>query len=291
MHRKVPITLQLYSLLYPTNLATKPEAGQPPSFEYFARHHLSKEARHEARTFYGEDGGLLLRLAGLDYNLPHVRRRLSRCRHHRRLFAAFDALRLTENEIYELCTWDCTLWQKTKFLERHPEQALAVEDATGADVPTWDEVERQREWQRQRERVTSRTETVSAHDRIVGRIAQYLDVDERLLTPRSTATIETQELASQIEGDVEKVDEHEVQASDDESCEEIDEGVAAIIDFSQHVADESEDDEEDMDDDEEGNRQRADGDGAVYDNLPGLEARFGAAVPVPRVQAATLVQG
>lgn len=218
MHRKVPLTQQVYTLLYPTISAAKPDANQPPNFESLARHHLAKEARHEARTFYGEDGGLLLRLAGFDYNLPHVRRRLSRCRHHRRLFIAFDQLCLTPHEIYELCTWDCTLWQRNKFLERHPEQALAVEDTTGCEVPTWEEVEARRERQREHDRMTSRIEGLMSHDRVVGRIAQYLDVDERLLTPRAASTVGTEDVTSRHE------DEHRRQHIDTREVHDAEDG-------------------------------------------------------------------
>lgn len=46
--------------------------------------------------------------------------------------------------MYQLCNWEGTLLQKDEFLKKHPEQRRALEDDTGADIPTWDEVQRQR---------------------------------------------------------------------------------------------------------------------------------------------------
>lgn len=159
MHRKTPVSQQVYNLLYPSGPKTD---NDPPSFSLLARSHLAKEAKHEARMYYGEDDRNMLTLPGLDYNSPSHRRRLLRWRHHRRLFEAIDKLCLTAWEIYELCDWDGTLYKKDMYLKLYPQQRVALEDDTGADLPTWEEVQVLRAAEAVAERVKVSLEEIAA---------------------------------------------------------------------------------------------------------------------------------
>lgn len=137
--RKVPVSSLVFKELYPFG-PVKPEDIR--SWAQHVRDNLVPEARYETTQYYGQDRTYEVKLPGLDYTyFPH-RRRLSRFPHHRQLFKALEKLGLTNWEIYELCNWDCTLWQKNRYLRDHPSLKY-VRDTTGEDLPTWEEVHRQ----------------------------------------------------------------------------------------------------------------------------------------------------
>lgn len=81
------------------------------------------------------------RFPGLDYTLPYHRLRLRRYPHHRRLFAALDALRLTEQEIYTLCDWEGTLIVRRRYEQQNH---IRLRDTTGDEIVQRAEREAQR---------------------------------------------------------------------------------------------------------------------------------------------------
>ena len=76
------------------------------------RRNLVQEVRDETVRFYGPTDCLEAQYPGLDYASSAHRMRLGRFPHHRKLFKAFDELRLTDNEIQRLCKWEGTRWAK-----------------------------------------------------------------------------------------------------------------------------------------------------------------------------------
>lgn len=92
------------------------------------------EVRIEVATFYGDLNSVEARYPGLDYCYPPHRLRLGRFKHHRRLFRAFEALCLTEQEIQELCCWEGSKWARQKYEE---DQGVKVIDTTGDDIAPW----------------------------------------------------------------------------------------------------------------------------------------------------------
>ncbi len=109
MH-KPTITTLIYKTLYP-----RPTQKDPPSFAQFVSRLLVQEVRTETTNFYGALDCVEAQYPGLDYSFGPHRQRLSRFENHRRLFAAFDKLGLTENEIYSACQWEGTKSAKDKY--------------------------------------------------------------------------------------------------------------------------------------------------------------------------------
>jgi len=101
--------------------------GDPPDFSQFLQRHLILEVRQEVHSFYGHLDTPEAKYPGLDYCHPTHRIRLSRWPQHRRLFRAFDSLRLTPHEIASLTKWEGTKWAKERF-ER--EQGYQIRDTT-----------------------------------------------------------------------------------------------------------------------------------------------------------------
>ncbi|KAI9682950.1 MAG: hypothetical protein M1829_006386 [Trizodia sp. TS-e1964] len=119
----------LYAYLFPGSRAT-----DPGSFSVHLTRHLVPEVRIETATFYGTLDCIEARYPGLDYSHPPHRLRLGRYPWHKRLFAAFDALGLTRQEISSLCRWEGTKWARERY-ER--EEDIKVVDTTGDDILPW----------------------------------------------------------------------------------------------------------------------------------------------------------
>ncbi|KAF2868822.1 hypothetical protein BDV95DRAFT_499974 [Massariosphaeria phaeospora] len=129
MHRKNPISVLVYSTLFPS-----PSATDPPSFSAHLSKNLVGEVRIETATFYGSLDTIEARYPGLNYaHAPH-RKRLGRFPHHRKLFDAFDRLGLTDNEILGFCRWEGTLWARERY-ER--DEGVKVRDTTGMEIGAW----------------------------------------------------------------------------------------------------------------------------------------------------------
>lgn len=129
MHRKNPISVLVYSTLFPS-----PSPADPPSFSAHLSKNLVGEVRIETANFYGSLDTIEARYPGLNYaHAPH-RKRLGRFPHHRRLFDAFDRLGLTESEIQGFCRWEGTLWARERY-ER--DEGVKVVDTTGMEIGEW----------------------------------------------------------------------------------------------------------------------------------------------------------
>ncbi|KAK4215254.1 hypothetical protein QBC37DRAFT_128975 [Rhypophila decipiens] len=128
-----PIDQLVYEVMFP-----KPRGSDPQSFHALLQRHLILEVRQEVHSFYGHLDTQEAKYPGLDYTHPIHRIRLSRWPWHRRLFRAFDALRLTNAEIAGLTKWEGTKWAKERF---EKEQGIIIRDTTADDVGEWIEPE------------------------------------------------------------------------------------------------------------------------------------------------------
>lgn len=128
-----PIDQLVYTHMFP-----KPKSTEPQNFQGLLQRQLVPEVRHETQAFYGHLSSQEAKYPGLDYSYQPHRNRLSRYPWHRRLFRAFDALKLTESEIAGLTKWEGTRWAKERF-ER--EQGVVIRDTTGDGIEDWVEPE------------------------------------------------------------------------------------------------------------------------------------------------------
>lgn len=124
-----PIEDIVYDQLY-----AKPKANDPQNFQAFLQRNLIPEVRQETHAFYGHLDTQEAKYPGLDYTHQTHRIRLCRWPWHRRLFRAFDALRLTNAEICGLTKWEGTKWAKEKF---EKEQGISIRDTTADEVSDW----------------------------------------------------------------------------------------------------------------------------------------------------------
>ena len=126
MRRQTPIANLLYSHLFPN-----PTPNDPPSFAAHLARNLVPEVRIEVATFYGDLNSAEARYPGLNYYHPPHRMRLGRFKHHQRLFAAFDTLGLTYNEIQDFCCWEGTKWARERY---EKDEGVKVVDTTGDEI-------------------------------------------------------------------------------------------------------------------------------------------------------------
>lgn len=124
-----PVDQIVYEYMYP-----KPKPNDPQNFHAFLQRNLIPEVRQETHAFYGHLETQEAKYPGLDYTHNTHRIRLSRWPWHRRLFRAFDNLRLTDTEIAGLTKWEGTKWAKDKF-ER--EEGVTIRDTTADGFPDW----------------------------------------------------------------------------------------------------------------------------------------------------------
>ncbi|OAA63714.1 hypothetical protein SPI_03877 [Niveomyces insectorum RCEF 264] len=110
----------VYSCMIP-----RPKPSDPQNFNGILTRFLVFEVRQEVHSYYGHLDTQEAKYPGLDYCHPVHRIRLSRWQWHRRLFRAFDTLRLTPAEIANLTKWEGTKWAKERF---EKEQAITIED-------------------------------------------------------------------------------------------------------------------------------------------------------------------
>lgn len=114
-------------------LFPNPKPSDPTDFHDFVRKHIVPEVRHEIIRYYGSVGCLESQYPGLDYSSNRGHRlRLSQFKWHRRLFSAFDDLRLTRGEVYMLCKWEGTKWAKDKYQRDHD---CVIRDTTWDGIP------------------------------------------------------------------------------------------------------------------------------------------------------------
>ncbi|KAL2263507.1 hypothetical protein VTK26DRAFT_6502 [Humicola hyalothermophila] len=124
-----PIDQLVYEYMFP-----KPRQSDPQNFQALLQRYLILEVRQETHSFYGHIDTPEAKYPGLDYTHPIHRIRLSRWPWHRRLFRAFDGLRLTHAEISGLTKWEGTKWAKERF-ER--EQGIQIRDTAADGLPNY----------------------------------------------------------------------------------------------------------------------------------------------------------
>lgn len=127
MRRQTPIAHLLYSYLFP-----RPTDNDPPSFAAHLAKNLVQEVRIEVALFYGDLNTIEAKYPGLDYCYGPHRMRLGRFKHHARLFAAFDALNLTYQEIQDFCCWEGTRWARERY---EKDERCKIVDTTGDNIP------------------------------------------------------------------------------------------------------------------------------------------------------------
>ena len=125
MHRE-SITPLVYRYLFPN-----PKPNDPTGFQAHITRNLVPEVRAETLCFYGTIDCLESQYPGLDYAKPAHRLRLSRYVQHRKLFQAFDYLRLSDHEIQTLCKWEGTRWARERF---EKDEGVTVRDTTWDDI-------------------------------------------------------------------------------------------------------------------------------------------------------------
>ena len=147
-----PVDQLVYEFMFP-----KLRSSEPQNFHSLLHRYLIPEVRQEVHSFYGHLDTQEAKYPGLDY-CHHIHRiRLSRWPWHRRLFRAFDSLRLTPAEIADLTKWEGTKWAKERY-ER--DSGIVIRDTAGDDLPEWIEPE-----DRPRaEQITPVAETEEAED-------------------------------------------------------------------------------------------------------------------------------
>ncbi|KAK3309645.1 uncharacterized protein B0T15DRAFT_10150 [Chaetomium strumarium] len=124
-----PVDQLVYECMFP-----KPRQSDPQSFQALLERYLIPEVRQETHCFYGHLSTPEAKYPGLDYTHPVHRIRLSRFQWHRRLFRAFDGLRLTHAEISNLTKWEGTKWAKERF-ER--DQGIRIRDTAADGLPNY----------------------------------------------------------------------------------------------------------------------------------------------------------
>lgn len=124
-----PVDELVYEQMFP-----KPRSQDPQNFHALLSRHLILEVRQEVHSFYGHLDTPEAKYPGLDYNNYIHRTRLSRWQWHRRLFRAFDALRLTPNEVSALTKWEGTKWAKERY---EKEQGCVIRDTAMDGMPVW----------------------------------------------------------------------------------------------------------------------------------------------------------
>jgi hypothetical protein len=127
MRRQTPIAHLLYAHLFP-----RPRDDDPPSFAAHLALNLVQEVRVEVGLFYGDLDTIEAKYPGLDYCYSPHRMRLGRFPHHARLFAAFDELNLTYQEIQDFCCWEGTRWARERY---EKDENCIIEDTTGDFIP------------------------------------------------------------------------------------------------------------------------------------------------------------
>lgn len=128
-----PVDQLVYESMFP-----KPRSTDVQNFQSLLHRHLILEVRQEVHSFYGHLDTQEAKYPGLDYCHPIHRIRLSRWPWHRRLFRAFDNLRLTNTEIACLTKWEGTKWAKDRF-ER--DSGIIIRDTAADDIALWVEPE------------------------------------------------------------------------------------------------------------------------------------------------------
>jgi len=201
-----PIDEVVFDHLFP-----RPKPGEPQNFQALLQRNLIPEVRQETHSFYGHLDTQEAKYPGLDYSHPTHRMRLSRWPWHRRLFRAFDSLRLTRSEIATLTKREGTKWAKEKY---EKEQGVIIRDTTADGFPDVDEPA---PWRRSPQPARSTVSPPRYHTS-----SQVRD-DTPTRTTRPTAATTTAREDPEAEDEAEE-SEDEREMEDDEEEEEEEEG-------------------------------------------------------------------
>ncbi len=128
-----PVDQLVYECMFPKTRNTDPQ-----NFYSLLHRHLIPEVRQEVHSFYGHLDTQEAKYPGLDYCHNIHRIRLSRWPWHRRLFRAFDTLRLTPAEIASLTKWEGTKWAKERF---EKDSGIIIRDTAADGFPDYVEPE------------------------------------------------------------------------------------------------------------------------------------------------------
>lgn len=170
----------------------------PESFQAHITRNLIPEVRAEILCFYGQNDCLEAQYPGLDYAKPAHRLRLGRFSWHRRLFRVFDALRLTNHEIHQLCRWEGTKWARERW---EKDEGKVIRDTT------WDDIEAAPQSQHP-------TASVTQHRAGASEGAQEIHEAEEWLER------EDEEMGDSGQGEEEAVDEEEDGEEEDDDEDE-----------------------------------------------------------------------
>jgi hypothetical protein len=124
-----PVDQLVFGHLFPTKTQRDPN-----DFTHYVQRHLIPEVRREVLSYFGHLDTDEARYPGLDYTNRIHRIRLCRWQNHRKLFHAFDVLRLTPSEISSLTRWEGTKWAKDNHerMRREP-----VRNTAADHMPHW----------------------------------------------------------------------------------------------------------------------------------------------------------
>jgi hypothetical protein len=164
-----PIDQLVYERMFPS-----PKPTDPRNFQELLQCQIVPEVRHETQAFYGSLSSQEAKYPGLDYAYKPHRNRLARYTWHRRLFRAFDDLRLTPNEIATLTKWEGTRSAKERF---EKEQGVIIRDTTADEIEDWVEPELRvpSSAHAQRADVEEMEDIVEGHEREIGADADMDD--------------------------------------------------------------------------------------------------------------------
>lgn len=199
MRRQTPIAHLLYAHLYP-----RPRDDDPPSFAAHLALNLVQEVRVEVGLFYGDLITIEAKYPGLDYCYGPHRMRLGRFPHHARLFAAFDDLNLTYQEIQDFCCWEGTRWARERY---EKDEGCTIEDTTGDDIPRFIEP-KQRQHEPRRGSIVRKTD--------ISIVFQDAPADLRTRRSRNTQQQAVVYIPSASEDPAEEDEEEEDQDEDQE---------------------------------------------------------------------------
>lgn len=199
-----PIDEVVFDHLFP-----RPKPGEPQNFQALLQRNLIPEVRQETHSFYGHLDTQEAKYPGLDYSHPTHRMRLSRWPWHRRLFRAFDSLRLTSSEIANLTKWEGTKWAKEKY---EKEQGVIIRDTTADGFPDVDEPA---PWRRSPQPARSTVSPPRYH------ISSQVRDDTPTRTTRPTAATTTAREDPEAEDEAEESEDEREIEDDEEEDEEI----------------------------------------------------------------------
>lgn len=128
--RKPSVAQLVYNASFPVECPSNPS-----SFAAHVARNLVPEVRLETDRFYGSLDCSEARYPGLDYSYAPHRMRLGQFHWHSSLFKVFDELKLTSQEILELCCWEGTKSARERYEE---EEGVRVADTTGERVAIMD---------------------------------------------------------------------------------------------------------------------------------------------------------